>query len=365
MEEKELKYWISFNRIPHIGRVRVRLLESHFGSLSDAWRAGIAELKRAGLDERSAQSIVSERDGIKPDDEVGLLTRNGIKAYTWHDREYPPRLKEIEDLPPVLYVRGEMTTQDERSIAIVGTRKATPYGRQVAHQLSFDLAQAGMTIVSGLALGIDGVAHRAAIEAGKRTIAVVASGLDIVYPREHTRLASEVAQHGAVVSEHPVGTQPKAEYFPRRNRIISGMTLGTVVVEAGEESGALITARHAIDQNREVFAVPGSIMSLNSKGANRIIQRSEAKLVCDYKDVLDELNLSGNSGKQLQLAMEAFFPASDQESQIMYYLTHEPIHIDEIIRGSGLNISTVSSVLAMMELRGMVRQVGGMNYVRV
>ena len=191
---------------------------------------------------------------------------------------------------------------------------------------------------------------------------MVASGLDTVYPREHANLARQIAESGAVVSEHPVGVKPRAEYFPRRNRIISGMSLGTLVVEAGLESGALITARHALEQNREVFAVPGSILSPNSKGTNRLIQRSEAKLVAEAKDILEELNLSF-VGRQIE--MTAMFPPDDNESSILYHVGHEPTHIDEIIRDSGMTISTVSGLLAMMELKGMVRQVGGMNYVKV
>jgi DNA processing protein len=211
-------------------------------------------------------------------------------------------------------------------------------------------------IVSGLASGVDGIAHRAALEAGKRTIAVLGSGIDSIYPRQHTGLAAQISSNGAVISEHPIGTKPKAEHFPRRNRILSGMTLGTLVIEAGESSGALIAARHAVEQNREVFAVPGSIMSPNSRGTNGIIQQLEAKLVHSHEDILKELNLSF-VGKQIEMA--ALFPASDEESNILFHLGNEPTHIDEIIRGSGMTISVVSSLLAMMKLRGLVRQVGG------
>ncbi len=362
MDDNELKYWIAFTQIPHIGPVRFKLMERHFGSLEEAWRAGIPELKLAGLDARAARSVAEGRQTIDPDAEISRLADHHARAIAWRDADYPPRLKEIADSPPVLYCLGEILAEDERSVAVVGTRRATAYGRQVAHRLSFDMAKAGVTIVSGLASGIDAVAHWAALEAGNRTVAVLGSGVDVMYPREHTNLAAQIAENGALISEHPLGTRPKAEHFPRRNRILSGITLGTLVVEAGEHSGALITARHALDQNREVFAVPGSVLSPSSRGTNRLIQRSEAKLVSDYKDILEELNLSW-VGKQIE--MEALFPANDNESQVLHYVGHEPIHIDEIIRSSGLEISIVSSVLAMMELRGMVRQVGGMNYVRV
>ena len=361
MDENELKHWIAFTRIPLIGPARIKLMKAHFGTLEAAWHSGLSELRAAGLDAKSAQSVATRKLAIDPDAELALLADHHIEAITWNDADYPALLKEIYDPPPVLYHRGALLAEDERSVAVVGTRKATAYGRQVAHRLSFDLAQAGVTVVSGLAYGIDGIAHRAALDAGRRTVAVLAGGLDGVYPRQHAKLAEEIAEKGALVSEYPLGNRPRADFFPRRNRIMSGMTLGTVLVEAGERSGALITARHALEQNREVFAVPGSVMSPNSRGTNRLIMRSEAKLVSDYTDILEELNLSW-AGQQME--MKALFPANESESQILQYVTHEPAHIDEIIRSSGLNISSVSGALAMMELRGIVRQIGGMNYVR-
>ena len=362
MDSDERKYWVAFNLISGIGPVRFKLIEGRFGTLERAWRAGLTQLRDAGLDRRTAQSIATRKLAIDPDAEMSRLAEAGIQAFTWHDEGYPRRLKEVYDLPPVLYVRGELLPEDERSIAVVGTRKATAYGREVAHRLSFDLAQAGVTILSGLAYGIDAVAHRAALDAGARTVAVLASGVDIIYPQSHSRLAADIVEKGALVSEHPPGTRPRAENFPRRNRIMSGIAMGTVVVEGDVTSGALITARHALDQNREVFAVPGNILAPSSRGPNQLITRSEAKLVSDAKDILEELNLSW-IGQQME--MEALFPANDDESKVLSYVTYDPIHIDEIIRSSGLNISTVSSVLAMMELRGLVGQVGGMNYIRL
>jgi DNA processing protein len=291
MQEKQLKYWIAFNRIPGIGRARFKLLEASFGSLEAAWRADGAALQAAGLDLRTTQSVLSCRSKIDPDDEIRRLEQNGVRALTWHDVEYPARLKEIYDLPPVLYVKGSLLPEDERSLSIVGTRKPSAYGREVTHRLTCDLAKAGVIIVSGLARGVDALAHRAALDMHQRTIAVMGSGVDIIYPREHARLASEIAEKGALVSEHPLGVRPDAQNFPRRNRIMSGMTLGTVVMEAGEGSGALIAARHALDENREVFAVPGNILSPSSRGTNRLIKESGAKLVTDCKDILDELKL--------------------------------------------------------------------------
>ena len=289
-------------------------MEKHFGTLEAAWRAGLTELTAAGLDRKTATTIATRKLAIDPDAEMSRLAELNVDAVTWHDPAYPPRLKHIYDLPPVLYVRGQLLPDDERSVAVVGTRKATAYGREAAYRVTYDLASSSVTIVSGLARGIDAVAHRAALEAGGRTIAVVASGIDTTYPREHANLAAEIATKGAVVSEFPLGTRPKAENFPRRNRLLSGMTLGTVVVEAGESSGALITARHALEQNREVFAVPGSVFAPGSRGANRLISESGAKLISDYRDVLEELNLSSVAQ---QLQMEALFPDTEEESDVL------------------------------------------------
>jgi len=278
---------------------------------------------------------------------------------TWKDEGYPSRLKQIYDLPPVLYVRGSLTPQDEWCLAVVGTRRPTYYGREVAEQIPADLARNGITIVSGLARGIDAIAHRAALDAGGRSISVFGCGLDIVYPRDHLKLAREIMEQGALLSEFPLGTPPRAENFPRRNRIMSGISLGVLVVEAGEGSGALITAGLALEQNREVFAVPGSVLSPQSRGANRLIQEG-AKLVLGCYDILEELNLSMAAQ---QLEMKEILPATDTESLLLNCLSPEPTHIDEVGRKCGLPISLVSSTLAMMELKGAVKQVGGMNYI--
>ena len=362
MDYNERKFWVSFNRIPGLGRARFSLMENRFGALSRAWEASSAELSDAGLDRKTVQSILRRRGSIDPDAEVAGLESQGVKAFTWHDDGYPPRLKEIYDLPPLLYVRGELLPGDERSIAIVGTRKPTAYGRQAAYQMTFDLARSGVAIVSGLARGVDGIAHRASIDAEQRTIAILAGGLDWIYPKEHRRLSEAITENGALVSEHPLGTRPAPGNFPRRNRIMAGMTLGTIVVEANRVSGALITARHALEQNREVFAVPGSILSPASEGTNALIRDSAAKLVTDHTDVLEELNLTY---VEQQIETKALFPENEDESQVLKHVTYDPVHVDEIVRTAGLPTSTVSSVLAMMELKSMARLVGGMTYVRL
>ena len=257
----DLKYWVAFSRLPNLGPVKFRHLEERFGSLEDAWSAGQGDLKAAGLDDRSARSVVTQRSSVDPDAEMDRLERSGSYVLNWHHPEYPPRLKEISDPPPLLFLRGKILPADERSVAVVGTRRATAYGREAAASLTRDLARNGVTIVSGLARGIDAIAHRAALEAGGRTIAVFGSGLDVVYPAEHAKLAREIEESGALSSEHPLGTKPTARHFPLRNRLISGMSLGTLVVEAPKDSGAMWTVRHALEQDREVFCVPGSIFS--------------------------------------------------------------------------------------------------------
>ncbi len=356
----ELKYWIALNRIAGLGRVRYSLLESHFPTMEEAWHAGASELKVAGLDGRLVSRIVSERAGISPDAEIERLAKHKVTALTWHDPAYPARLKEIYDLPPVLYVRGQLTATDEWCVAVVGTRRPTPYGRQAAEELSYGLAQSGICLVSGLARGIDSITHRAALDTGGRTMAVLACGLDIVYPPEHARLAVEVTERGALVSDYPLGTRPRGEYFPRRNRIMSGLSLGVLVVEGDITSGAMITARLALEQNREVFAVPGSVFSVQSRGANSLIKEG-AKLVQRVEDVLEELNLTM---VPQQIEMKETIAATDTEAALLRHISREPAHIDEVCRNSGLPIATVSSVLAMLELKGLVRQMGPMSYVR-
>jgi len=359
VRNNELKYWVGFSKVPGIGRVKVSQLLEYFTTLEHAWKAPAAELKKAGLDLKTADNVVNLRARISPDAEMDNMEQYRVKALACDSSAYPQRLKEIYDYPLVLYVRGTLLPEDECCLAVVGTRRATVYGRQVAEELVTDLARNGITIISGLAKGIDSIAHRAALEAGARTIAVFGCGLDIVYPAENAKLAREIMEHGALISEYPLGTRPKADNFPRRNRIMSGLSLGVLVIEAGESSGALITANQAVDQNRDVFAVPGSILSPASRGTNHLIQEG-AKLVRNYVDILEELNLAMMAQ---QLEMKELLPVDKTESLLLKQLSREPSHIDEICRNSGLAAALVSSSLTMMELKGMVKQVGGMNYV--
>jgi DNA processing protein len=358
----DTKYWVGFSRMAAVGRARFERLESAFGSLHSAWEASASDLRDAGFDEKLASSIVSQRRSISPDSEMERLQRLGIDALTWNDARYPSRLKQIFERPPVLYLRGTLEEQDEWAIGVVGTRRATTYGRQAAETLAGDLARQQITIISGLARGIDSVAHQAAIQSDGRTIAVLPCSVDQVYPAQNARLAQAVREHGALVSEYPPGMPIHREYFFRRNRIVAGMSLGVLVVEAGDRSGALLTARNALDENREVFAVPGSIFSPYSRGTNELIQLSGAKLVREARDVITELNLTMVSE---QREVQQALPADEAELSLLQCLSTEPAHIDEIGRQARLEPAQVSSALALLELKGYVRQVGGLNFVRL
>jgi len=359
MSGRDIQYWVGFSKVSGIGASRLRALIDYFGDLETAWNAHSHDLQQAGLDRRSLENLIKARAKLDLGAEVQRLARAGIQVLTWDDAEYPPNLSQIYNAPPVLYVRGDIETRDEWAVAVVGTRRASVYGKEAARMLATGLAQAGVTVVSGLARGIDTVAHRSCLEAGGRTIAVLGSGLDVIYPRENTRLAADIVQRGALMSEYPLGTRPEARNFPPRNRIISGLTLGTVVVEAGQSSGALITADFAAEHGRDVFAVPGSIFARGSRGTNELIEQG-AKVVRDVADVLEELNLTMVSE---QAQARAIIPDNETEALLLDHLSSEPVHVDYLGRAVDLPIAQVTSTLALMELKGMVRQVGGMSYV--
>jgi len=342
--------------------VRFALLERSFPHLGDAWRAPLGELLAAGLDRRTAEAVVLARDEVDPDTEIERLAGAGVRAIARIDPAYPSLLREIDDAPPVIYVRGALAPEDDWSVALVGTRRATAYGRQAASELARGLAAGGVTVVSGLARGVDTIAHRTTLDAGGRTLAVLANGLDTIYPPENRRLAEEIAESGALISDYPLGTKPRADFFPRRNRILSGLSLGTLVVEGDVKSGAMITAKFATEQNRDVFAVPGSIFSPQSRGPLELI-RDGATPVSSAQDILEALNLA-RVGAQLDFGRAAP-PESAEERALMGVLTREPQHVDEVVRGSGLAAAIVSGTLALLELKGLVRDVGGMQFVRV
>ncbi len=356
----DIRYWIGFNLIPQIGPIKIRRLLDHFGDLTIAWTADSFELVKAGLDKRALENFLAARHTLDLDKELDKIHRAGIRALTWDDADYPRRLKEISNPPFVLYVKGEIKPEDEWAIAVVGTRRASTYGREVTRQIVGDLARNKITIVSGLARGIDGEAHRAALDAKGRTIGVLGCGLDIIYPPEHKKLAQHVFEHGALVSEYALGTKPEAGNFPPRNRIISGLSLGVLLTEGDRDTGAGITLEFALEQDRETFAVPGSVFRKESRAPHKYIQQGEAKLVTSAREILEELNLTM---VEQQHQVRAEMPDNETESALLKYLSTDPMHIDELGRESGLPIATVSSTLALMELKGLVRQVGAMNYV--
>jgi DNA processing protein len=354
------RYWVGFNLIPQIGPIKLRRLLDFFGDLETAWRANAMDLAAAGLDRRALENLLAARPKINLDAELEKIARANVRVLVWDDVDFPRLLSQIPNPPFALYVKGEIIPEDEWAVAIVGTRCASAYGREVTRQITTDLVRNHITIVSGLALGVDGEAHRTAIETNGRTIAVLGSGVDVIYPPEHVKLAQQIVEHGALVSEYPLGTQPEAVNFPPRNRIISGLALGSLIVEGDEGTGARITIEDALEQDRETFAIPGNIFSKSSRAPNKFIQRGEAKLVLNAADILEELNLTMAEQQQQVLAVA---PENEAESALLKHLSAEPVHIDELGRETGLPIATVSGTLALMELKGMVRQVGGMNYI--
>ncbi len=359
--DDQKKYWVGFNLVKGIGSARMRSLLNAFGSAENAWKAPIEALENAGLSSR----LVENLSQLRASDTVELawedIQKKNIQVLTWEDEDYPRRLKEIDQPPPVLYLRGQLTEADQWAVAIVGTRRITAYGRQVSEEIARQLVQNGVSVVSGLARGIDSVAHTAALKNNGRTLAVMGNGVDQIYPPEHRKLAEEIIEQGALISDYPPGTAPEAANFPPRNRIISGLSLAVIVVEAGEKSGALITAAFAADQGREVFAVPGYLYAPQSKGTNSLIHEG-AHIFLDVKDVLEILNLT--QVDQFRSARTAL-PANATESQLYSLLGREALHVDEIRLQTNLPIEQVTSTLTLMELKGLVRQVGSMRYIAI
>lgn len=356
----DLKYWLGFNLVKGIGPAKVQALLDYFGSLERAWHAHQLELEKIGLDRRAIQSFFETRATLHLDKALAQVQAAGIQLLTWNMPEYPAYLREVPNAPHLLYMKGDLLPPDQFAVAVVGTRRLTSYGRQVTRDLVIGLVNHDVTIVSGLARGIDAIAHKTAVEAGGRTIAVLGSGLDAIYPTENQALAQQIADgRGAIISEYGLGVQPDARNFPPRNRIISGLSLGVIVVEADVKSGALITSQFAAEQGREVFAIPGNITSPASRGTNQLIQQG-AKLVTRVEDILEELNLHVVvEQRAIQLAL----PETAEEAALLSELSHQPTHMDELCRSTGLPTGLVSSTLTLMELKGMVQQTGGMNFV--
>lgn len=355
--DNEKLYWLAFSAFKGIGSKKFALLRNYFGSAEKAWQADEKKLRAIGLGPKLTKSLLKFRHSFNPSSYFLRVCEKGIECYFLDDDRYPESLKKTDNPPFVLYVKGAIKSKDQWSIAIVGTRKMTIYGRQITENLTIELVKAKMTIVSGLARGIDTATHRAALKANGRTIGVLACGLDIVYPPENFSLVKEIINgRGAVVSEFPLGMRPFPGSFPARNRIISGLSLGTVVVECPKRSGALITARHAAEQGREVFAVPGPVTSPNSAGPSHLIKMG-AKLVYDTNDVLDELKLEGKAKDSSTVLLE-----NPEQELILSLIKDKAKRIDELVRESGFDLGKVASIMSLMEIKGKVENLGNMVY---
>ncbi len=362
LDNNELKYWISFSKIYQLNPLRFRKVLKHFSNLEIAWQADATSLVKSGLEDNVAQEIVAQRNDINPDDELAKLEKENINVVTTRDDNYPELLKEIYDYPPLLYYRGSLNCLEGFCLGVVGTRKFTSYGRQTTEEIVGDLARSKVTIVSGLALGIDAIAHWACLNAGGLTVAVIGSGLDWqnIYPSTNRMLAQKIIDGGGcVISEYPIGTMPAKFTFPQRNRLIAGLSWGTLVIEAPERSGALITARHTLEQNRETFAIPGSIYNKNSQGTNNLIKQG-AKMVTSASDVLEEFNLQQTMDFT---SADKPQPGSPEEEKILNILTREPIHIDKLVKQSNIKINVLSGILSVMEISGVIKDLGGKNYI--
>lgn len=362
----EALYFHLLNKIPGCGGKTIRAAVAHFGSAEQAWRA--PELAWQNIEARfNPTGLDAKRHAIDPMKEERLLQSESIATLPFTDENFPHLLHEIPNPPALLYVRGNWTKWNKvPCVAIVGSRDYSPYGKQVAEELSRELARAGVVIVSGLAFGIDGLAHEGALAAEMPTIAVLGGGVDdaSIAPQSHLRLAESVMQNGCIISEYAPGITPNTGTFPARNRIIAGMALGTIVIEAKEESGSLITARLALDFNREVFAVPGSIFSLLSMGTNSLIKQG-AKLVTGVQDILNELNLENIPDQKNNRDSKPPILLSEDEQKILACLSRDSLHIDKVIEASRLETTRAASLITKLEMRGLVKNIGNMQYIKM
>jgi DNA processing protein len=360
-------------RIEGLGVRGVHKLVKHFGSPQAAFMASLTELESCGVPARVAQAIFAQAGIREAEKETQAVAKAGCQLLAYDDDDYPPLLKQIPDAPLLLYVRGDTKVLAQHALAVVGSRRPSAYGSSVAHRLAHDLALRQLVVVSGLARGVDSAAHRGALEAKGKTVAVLGSGLDVIYPRENRKLAEQIMEAGAVISEFPLGTGPTPENFPIRNRIISGLSLGVVVVEAAEYSGSLITARLAVEQNREVFAVPGNITSAQSFGPNHLIKQG-AKLVDQWMDVIEEFPreirsqlLPPAESSQGEPAEGTLFASSltvDQKAVFEVLRVDQTLFVDDIVTTAGVPQPRVLAALLELEMNGLIRQLPGKNFIR-
>jgi len=355
-------YWLGLHLLPHFGTARLSRLLGFFDSAEALWQANEKQLLRLELPPALVQRFCRARDRIDLAKEMDKVAQAGARLISVDDSSYPQLLRNLPNRPLLLYLRGNLPADDGKALAIVGTRKASRYGKEVAQELARDLAQQGITIVSGLAQGIDTAAHRGALAVGGKTIAVVATGIDRVYPRVNEELAGEIAAKGAIISEMPLGAAPLGKNFPQRNRIISGLCLGVLVAEAPMRSGALNTVSHASEQGRDVFAVPHNIYSASGRGCNRLIQDG-AKLVSKVDDILDELDIRHISATTSIQASD-IQPDNDLERAVFEQLSADPLHVDFIVRQLQQPAADINGALTMLELKGLAEVAGPMQYCR-
>lgn len=355
---------LSLWNTPGIGPQRLRSLMERFGSGRAVYSASVRQLCEVeGVDHATAAKIKSHADLAWAELQLKQAEKAGVTVLTFWDEGYPAMLRPLYDPPMVLFVKGERAALSGKAVAVVGTRAPSEYGQILAQKLTRELVQRGLVIVSGLARGIDTLAHQETIAAGGKTIAVLGSGVDQIYPSENRRLAASVAANGALTSEYLLGTPPDAPHFPRRNRIIAGLAVATLVVEAGESSGALITADNALEYNREVLAVPGNVTNPKSWGCNRLIQQG-AKLVQTVEDVLEEIGMAGAAPQERQLNLPGVALSAEAEA-LLNALSSEPQHIDAIAQGVGKPVFVVLAQLLELELQSLVTQLPGKKFVRV
>lgn len=356
-----MKYLHALNKIPGVGTQKMKMLFNFFPTARDIWKADLNSLAASGIGPKLSEKIVLERSGINPDEEWDFLERENIKIITLADENYPILLKEIHHPPYVIYIKGNLDLNGAPLISIVGSRKYTEYGKMATLSFARDLIRAGFIIVSGMALGIDSFAHRGALDAGGKTVAILGNSLDdaSIYPVNNFNLSREIMNNGMLISEYPPIMRAGKLTFPARNRIIAGLSRGTLVIEAGESSGALLTAKMALESNREVFSVPGPIFSPQSFGTNSLI-RSGAKIATNVADILEELNFEKESIiKEVTLKI----PENDKEKILLETLSSDPVHIDNIGRLTKLEMTQISSTLSIMEIKGWVKNIGGQNYI--
>ncbi|MFZ1082306.1 MAG: DNA-processing protein DprA [Candidatus Kryptoniota bacterium] len=357
----DVRSLLSLSMVPGIGPARLRALVNHFGDPESVLAANERELASTdGIDRNLAKKIRMERNFEKEVQvQLSRLNKSEAKLVTFWDKEFPEHLKKIYDPPVMLFVRGELSNSGKYSVAVVGTRNPTTYGKHIAEKFAAELSEQGIMVVSGLARGIDTIAHATTVRSGGRTIAVLGSGVDVIYPSENRRLAEQILMSGAIVSEYYMGAKPDAVNFPRRNRIISGISLGTIIIETDENGGAMITASTALDQNREVFAVPGNVFEKKSRGTNRLIKEGRAKLVEDISDVVEELRYKLKPILKDKQKVQSKVQLSIFEQKIFDVLTDEPIHIDALAEKCAMTTSDLLVQLLGLELKGVVKQLPG------